>query len=287
MSDKRPSPPEELSDQALSELYQQASSAKSPTSLDDKVMARAAEQADRIRHTSRYAEVRRPVFLARQWVTLAATACVITLSISLVIQMPDEQPWLDSRIEDSVEERAEGSGESTAVLESESVVIAERKQVQPAMKARMPDAPPKLMQQAPKRERLEEVVVLPEAPQEAEAAVSAFADSTDAPSQVQEYDQEESVASPEPAIARSLSLEKTKPAKPQWQPQQWLEEILALWQSEKQEEAKELFGRYKEAFPSESTLKQTAQRMTQKEQEIINQLQRQWQQAQQKRHQEQ
>jgi hypothetical protein len=275
MSDKRPSQSEDMSDKALSELYRQAPAAKSPASLDDKVLARAAEQADRIHHTSRYAEVRRPVFLARQWVTLAATACVITLSISLVIQMPEDQPWLDSRIE-----------------ESESIVIAERKQVQPAMKSRAADAastptPTPVQtptQQAPKRELLEEVVVSP----------SAF---SDALSQEQEYDQEAPQkahqgipeASPAPAFTRSLpqskSLEKSEPAEPQWQPQQWLAEVVALWQREKQQEARALFNRYKEAFPSEATLQhalqQSSQLMTQQEQAIIHQLQLQWQQEQQ------
>jgi hypothetical protein len=271
MSDKRPSQSEDMSDKALSELYRQAPAAKSPASLDDKVLARAAEQADRIHHTSRYAEVRRPVFLARQWVTLAATACVITLSISLVIQMPDNQPWLESRIE-----------------ESESIVVAERKKVQPAMKSRAADAASTPTQQSPKRELLEEVVVSP----------SAF---SDALSQEQEYDQaapqktpqkaSQGVpeASPAPAFTRSLpqskSLEKSKPAEPQWQPQQWLAEVVALWQREKQQEARALFNRYKEAYPSEATLQhalqQSSQRMTQQEQAIIHQLQLQWQQEQQ------
>lgn len=281
MSDKRPSQSEDMSDKALSELYRQAPAAKSPASLDGKVLARAAEQADRIHHTSRYAEVRRPVFLARQWVTLAATACVITLSISLVIQMPDNQPWLESRIE-----------------ESESIVVAERKQVQPAMKSPAADAASTPIstqapistptQQAPKRELLEEVVVSP----------SAF---SDALSQEQEYDQEAPQktpqkapqgipeVSPAPAFTRSLpqskSLEKSKPAEPQWQPQQWLAQVVALWQREKQQEARALFNRYKEAYPSEATLQhalqQSSQRMTQQEQAIIHQLQLQWQQEQQ------
>lgn len=295
MSDKRPSQSDDMSDQALSELYRQAPKAKSPALLDDKVLARAAAQADRIHHTSRYAEVRRPVFLARQWVTLAATACVITLSISLVIQMPDKQPWMDSSFDQSVVSEKVSETVSETVSESEAIVVAERKQA-PLMKSRVaePAAP-----ESPKEEHppeslqsmsLQEVVVTAND----SAAESLIAADESADVLIQEYDREEAAFSRalrrEKSAEKKTAAEQPKLASPSvmrealeeknWHPVQWIEQVLALWRDDKRVEAAAMFSRYKEAYPAETSLKDVHQTLSQQDQAIINQLQLQWQQKQ-------
>ncbi len=174
----------EYTDQQLSDLYQQAPAARSPQGLDDTILARASVQAERLRQQPR--GERRPALLSRKWVTLAATGCVITLTISLVIQMPGQGPWLD----DSVPETVFSPFDSDMRLERKQKVLGQA------------EAP---MQVTESRERLEEVVVT--SPSEDEAFLDA---------EQTEYDAAEP-AMPEPALAEKRvqqALKKEVQSKP-------------------------------------------------------------------------
>ncbi len=174
----------EYTDQQLSDLYQQAPAARSPQGLDDTILARASVQAERLRQQPR--GERRPALLSRKWVTLAATGCVITLTISLVIQMPGQGPWLD----ESTPETVFGPVDSDMRLERKQKVLGQA------------EAP---MQVTESRERLEEVVVT--SPSEDEAFLDA---------EQPEYDAAEP-AMPEPALAEKQvqqALKKEVQSKP-------------------------------------------------------------------------
>jgi hypothetical protein len=176
--------PSDCTDQQLSDLYQQAPEAHSPQGLDDTILARASVQAERLRQQPR--GERRPALLSRKWVTLAATGCVITLTISLVVQMPGQGPWLD----ESTPETVFSPVDSDMRLERKQKVLGQA------------EAP---MQVTESRERLEEVVVT--SPSEDEAFLDA---------EQPEYDAAEP-AMPEPVLAEKQlqqALKKEVQSKP-------------------------------------------------------------------------
>lgn len=265
----------DYTDQQLSDLYQQAPAARSPQGLDDTILARASVQAERLRQQPR--GERRPALLSRKWVTLAATGCVITLTISLVIQMPGQGPWLD----ESTPKAVFSPVDSDMRLERKQKVLGQA------------EAP---MQVAESRERLEEVVVTSPSEDEAfldaeqpeyDAAEPAIPEPVLAEKQVQQVLKKEVQSKPlslkssvvssprkraladRPTVsetapsmtmsdmAEDMAVEGTAEAEGQdvgaeWTLEQWLEELTNLLRDKENDQVLDLYERFLKQYPNYS-----------------------------------
>jgi hypothetical protein len=267
--------PSDCTDQQLSDLYQQAPEAHSPQGLDDTILARASVQAERLRQQPR--GERRPALLSRKWVTLAATGCVITLTISLVVQMPGQGPWLD----ESTPETVFSPVDSNMRLERKQKVLGQA------------EAP---MQVTESRERLEEVVVTSSSEDEAfldaeqseyDAAEPAMPEPVLVEKPVQQALKKEVQSKPlslrssvvssprkraladRPTVseaapsmtmsdmAADMAVESTAEAEGQnveaeWTLEQWLEELTTLLRDKENDQALDLYERFLKQYPDYS-----------------------------------